>query len=104
MGSESFRQSSRLLLLLRLHLLKEADEGLGIVARLVHVLQSEIVSLSFEAAREMQIRQRQSQPCSLIAGISDPAADKDERNRCHIHDVAASITAGGVTGSHVGDL
>src|SRR5438309_7755036 len=47
-GRKSLGQGSGLLLFLGLNLFEEADEGVGVVSRFVHVLQSQIVSLGFE--------------------------------------------------------
>ena len=49
----------------------------------------------------MQERHGQGQSRRLVAGIADRAADEDQRNRSHVHQIAAGVLTRRVAGCHV---
>ncbi len=101
---ERLGKGARFLLLLRLNLLEETDESLRIVARLVHILQSKIISFRFEITLELHESQRQSQAGSLIHSISDAASYENQRQRANLGPIRPCHLAHLVAGAHVGNL
>src|SRR5208282_2396562 len=75
--SEGFGDRARLLLLFRLNLFEETDESLGIVSRLIHVLQPEVIRFRFEIALELHERERQAQSGCFVDSIAYAASDED---------------------------
>ena len=93
-------------LFVRLHLFKEGHERVGIVAGLVHVLQSQIIRFRFRGSRKLQEGDRQRQVQSLINSITRPAAwtEHDQRDGGQLHDLALGGVACAVARANVRDL
>src|SRR6202048_512209 len=91
-------------LLERLDLLKEGDEGLRIVAGLVHVLEAEVVSLRLKVAGELEEGHGDGELHRLVDAVAGPAVagHHDERNGAELGVVHARHLAGGVVGADVG--
>src|SRR5271167_5157432 len=96
MRGKGLGQRAWLLLLLRLDLLKERNERLRVVARLVHVFHAEEIGLAFEVARELHEGQRNADAHGgLFRFIYAPAAwHEDQRNAREIDDVSSRLLTG----------
>ena len=70
---ECLGYQARLALFKSLNLLKEADEGLRIVAGAVHVLHAQVVGLRLELARELQEGDRNGQLRGFVNAVAGPA-------------------------------
>ena len=87
-------------------LLKEGDEALRIVARLVHVLHAKIVGLRLVGARELEEGKRDGELCGFVdavAGIG-ALAENDQRHRGNLGVKALGLLARGVVRNYVRDL
>src|SRR5579864_5278719 len=97
-------ESAGFLLLASLQLFEELNKCVGVVSRLVHVLQAEIISLGFEAAREAEERQRQSQSRRGTNRVTNPAANEDQRNRADVCPLGTGHLTGRMASRDVRDL
>src|SRR5215831_12302141 len=98
MVGEDLGDRSRLFPLFRLNLFEKCDERVWVVAGLVHVLQAQIVGLTFVATRELQERDRDTEVHALINRVSSPTiGDKNHRgDRGELRNGALSLIPGGM--------
>src|SRR3954468_21052835 len=104
MRGEGLGNGAGLLLFLRLYLFKEGYFRFRVISSGVGVLHAEIVGLRFKAAREFHKGKWQADLRNGAGGISDTAADEDERQRCDVGPVAACLLAHGMTSADVSSL
>src|SRR5258705_6415597 len=94
-----------LLLFLGLDLFKKCCEGLGIVSALVHVLDTQVVSLGFEAAAKLQHPGWQRQPSSFLNGESSQASGREnQRDGGQLGQRSTSVLARDMASRAVGNL
>src|SRR5271163_5024664 len=102
--SECFGDCARLLLFFGLNLFKEADEGLRVVSRLIHVLQPQIVCFRLKIALELHERQRQAQAGGFVDSVADAASNEDKRNGADVRPLRARHLASAVACRNVRNL
>ncbi len=106
MGGENLRDRAGLLLFIGSDFFEEGDEGVRIVAGLVHVLQAEVIGFAFINARELQEGHRDRELHALIDGVASPGV-RDENHRGdhgHLDHVLMGGLLGAVARADVGDF
>ncbi len=103
---EDLGEGAGLVFFERVDLLEELDEGLGIVAALVHVLEAEPVGFCLEVAGELEEGDGDGELGGLVDAVTGPGAlgEDDERNGADLRVVHAGHLAGGVVSADVSDL
>src|ERR1051326_4489828 len=92
------------MLLHRFDLFKKRSQCLRVVAGLVEVLHSEVVGIGFKTSCETEKAHGYCQACDGARGVTNPAADKNQRNRREVHDLAASVLARRMASSNMRDF
>src|SRR6185437_12404558 len=104
MAVKSLVKKARLLFFQRLQFSEKSCKGLRIVTRLVKVLHTELVGFGLKAAGELHEGDRQGQAGSALDGVTDAATHEDQGNGGNVRQVAASLLAGDMAGSYMGNL
>ena len=94
------------MLLESVDLLEELNEGLGIVAGFVHVLDAEPVGLGLVHAGEFEEGHGDGELCRFVDAVAGPASlgEDDERDGTDLRVVHLGHLTGGVVGADVGGL
>src|ERR1051326_6111369 len=101
MVCENFCHRSWLFLFLRLDLFKEIHELIGIITRLIHVLDSQVIGFSFKAAGELEEGHRNADSGRFPGCQANPAADEDQRKAHVIGKLISGELSGSMAGSYM---
>src|SRR5215470_14740280 len=106
MGGKRFPDGTGPALFVSLNALKESYVRVGIVAGLVHILQSEEIGLAFVVARKLQKSHGNEEVHSLIDSVASPTIGKHNHrwNRSDLDQVAFGSLLRAVAGANVGNF
>src|SRR5215468_9110291 len=104
MRRKCFSQGAGLLLFLSLEFLEESYKSVRIVARFVHVLQAEIISLRLKTAGELEESHRQANADRFTGCVTDTATHKNQGNTQQVGQFSPGGVARRVPSGNVGNF